>query len=108
MRDKEGFIRRCYEETAVANKRKMEVNPIANKHESLVHWVKPRQGWIKVNSEGASRGNPGLAAAGGVLRDGKDDWVDGFVANLGISTAPAAELWGIVHGINMAWEYGFR
>ncbi|PKI69991.1 hypothetical protein CRG98_009594 [Punica granatum] len=37
----------------------------------LVRWHKPPEGYFKLNSDGASRGNPGLAGLGGIIRDEK-------------------------------------
>ena len=37
------------------------VNPIC--------WNKPEPGWFKLNSDGASQGNPGCAGGGGLIRD---------------------------------------
>lgn len=70
----------------------------------LVGWVAPLAGWIKVNTDGASRGNPGLATAGGVLRDGEGNWLGGFGLNIGRCTAPLVELWGVFYGLYLAWE----
>ncbi|CAA7018667.1 unnamed protein product [Microthlaspi erraticum] len=72
--------------------------------ERLIGWTAPSTGWFKLNSDGASRGNPGLAAAGGVLRDGNGRWYGGFSLHIGRCTAPLAELWGVYYGLVMAWE----
>ncbi|KAL2248543.1 UNVERIFIED_CONTAM: putative ribonuclease H protein [Sesamum indicum] len=34
----------------------------------IVKWTKPELGWIKINTDGASKGNPGRAGAGGIAR----------------------------------------
>ena len=34
-----------------------------------IRWERPQQGWIRLNTEGASSGNPGLAGRGGILRN---------------------------------------
>ncbi|CAA7039902.1 unnamed protein product [Microthlaspi erraticum] len=57
-----------------------------------------------LNTDGASRGNPGLATAGGVLRDGEGRWRGGFAINIGRCSAPLAELWGVYYRLYMAWE----
>jgi len=36
--------------------------------ESLIQWVAPPKQWIKLNVDGTSKGNPGVAGAGGILR----------------------------------------
>ncbi|CAL1397774.1 unnamed protein product [Linum trigynum] len=51
-------------------------------------------------------GNPGLAGAGGVIRDDQGSWVVGFVAQIGEATAGLAELWALFHGLNLAWSHG--
>ncbi|KAL8151271.1 hypothetical protein V2J09_021079 [Rumex salicifolius] len=57
-----------------------------------ISWIKPMEGWFKLNTDGASKGNPGAAGAGGVIRNHSGEWVIGFAANLGVCTAPKAEL----------------
>ena len=63
---------------------------------------------MKLNTDGASHGNPGLASAGGVLRDGEGEWCGGFALNIGRCSAPLAELWGVYYGLVIAWEKGIR
>ncbi|CAA7034573.1 unnamed protein product [Microthlaspi erraticum] len=58
-----------------------------------------------MNTDGASRGNPGPAASGGVLRDEHGTWISGFALNIGVCSAPLAELWefttaSVWHGID--------
>lgn len=50
--------------------------------ERHIAWTKPPEGWVKVSTDGASRGNPGPAAAGGVIRDEDGLWVGGFALQL--------------------------
>lgn len=40
-----------------------------------VLWRLPELGWWKVNSDGASKGNPGKAACGGLIRYERGEWV---------------------------------
>jgi len=72
--------------------------------ERQIAWSRPDEGWFKLNTDGASRGNPGLATAGGVIRDAAGNWVQGFAFNIGVCTAPLAELWGVYYGLYYAWE----
>jgi len=83
----------------------MGVTTRTAREERLIVWSPPRVGWFKLNTDGASRGNPGLAAAGGVVRDGDGNWCYGF-SNIGICSAPLAELWRAYYGLNIAWERG--
>ncbi|KAK2995401.1 hypothetical protein RJ640_029033 [Escallonia rubra] len=48
------------------------------KKQIYVQWAKPRTGWVKINTDGCSKGNP------------------------------AAELWGVFHGLQLAWKHGYR
>ncbi|CAL1412749.1 unnamed protein product [Linum trigynum] len=83
-------------------------NRPADRVEKEVGWKPPTEGWIMLNTDGASNGNPGPAGAGGVLRDQMGHWVAGFVANLGTATAILSELWGISFGLDIAWKHGGR
>ncbi|CAA0806228.1 Polynucleotidyl transferase- ribonuclease H-like superfamily protein [Striga hermonthica] len=76
--------------------------------EGQVAWEKPKEGFIKINTDGACKGNPGILAAGGLLRDANGQWIVGFIAHLGICTNTIAELQAIRHGLELAWVYGYR
>ncbi|KAI3454966.1 hypothetical protein Pfo_011629 [Paulownia fortunei] len=71
-----------------------------------VTWAKPTVRWWKLNCDGASKGNPGMAGAGGVLRDIGGELVAAFSIFLGNSTNTFAELAAIVEGISIAYKYG--
>ena len=49
-------------------------------------------GWFKLNTDGASRGNPGDSSFGGVIRDATGNWILGFGGTLGHNYALFAEL----------------
>ncbi|OMO59932.1 reverse transcriptase [Corchorus capsularis] len=51
--------------------------------EKLIHWTPPPEMVVKLNTDGASRGNPGIAGAGGLIRDSTGKWFVGFAAQLG-------------------------
>ena len=61
-----------------------------------VRWEKPCSGWLKLNTDGASMGNPGLAGGGGLLRDEDGSWIGGFARKIGISSSFTTELWAII------------
>ncbi|CAL1399589.1 unnamed protein product [Linum trigynum] len=73
-----------------------------------IGWTPPPAGWTKINVDGAANGTQGPAGAGGVLRDHLGGWLKGFVVNLGTCSAVQAELWGIYHGLGVAWQAGSR
>ncbi|KAL4299362.1 hypothetical protein AHAS_Ahas17G0093300 [Arachis hypogaea] len=60
--------------------------------EVQVAWKPPMKNWVKVNTDGASRGNPGQAGCGGMVRNELGRWVAGFIANLGNCTTFQAEI----------------
>lgn len=60
-----------------------------------IRWEKPGRGWVKLNTDGSSLGNPGLAGGGGLIRDEEGAWVVGFARNIGISSSFIAELWAL-------------
>ena len=50
---------------------------------------------MKLNTDGSSLGNPGLAGAGGLIRDGNRSWVVGFARKIGVASSLLAELWAL-------------
>ena len=76
------------------------VNPIC--------WNKPEPGWYKLNSDGASQGNPGCAGGGGLIRDHNGKWVKGFMRNIGKTTSVAAEFWALRDGLMLAAQLGIN
>ena len=73
-----------------------------------ISWKYPKDGWIKLNTDGCSKGNPGVAGAGGVIRDHMGSWIGGFAKNIGICSSVTAELWAIYFGLQSTWDKGFR
>ncbi|EEF28145.1 conserved hypothetical protein [Ricinus communis] len=60
--------------------------------EVLIRWKSPPQGWYKLNTDGAVKGNV-ASYARGIIRNNK---------------VFGAELWGVHYGILMAWEIGIQ
>lgn len=73
-----------------------------------IGWTTPMFGWIKLNSDGSVFGADYRASSGGVLRDFQGRWIRGFARNIGRCSISKAELWGILDGLNLAWEMGFK
>lgn len=65
---------------------------ITNRNKIQVRWLNPSSNWFKLNSNGSSRGNPGLAGGGGLIRNDKGEWVKGYARAIDITTSVAAEL----------------
>ncbi|CAA7035376.1 unnamed protein product [Microthlaspi erraticum] len=72
--------------------------------ERLIRGTYPDQGWVKLNTDDTSRGNPVIAASGGVIRNASRLWCRSFALNIGTCTSPLAELWGVYYGLLIAWE----
>lgn len=104
-RDRVQFVRDQAKEATLAHAVKSARGLAAGcRVEKQIKWLRPDVGWVKLNTDGASRGNPGEATAGGVLRDENASWRRGFALNIGVCSAPLAELWGVYYGLLMAWE----
>lgn len=74
----------------------------------MIHWSAPPEQVVKLNTDGASRGNPGIAGAGGVIRDSTGKWLVGYAAHLGMTSNLAAELHALRLGLILAWDEGYR
>ncbi|PKI73897.1 hypothetical protein CRG98_005767 [Punica granatum] len=81
------------------------------KPDRVLHWIRrspPSSGWIKINTDGASSGNPGVAGVGGLIRDDNGHCILGFARNIGYAMGVVAELWGVLTGMEQAWHLGYR
>ncbi|KAL5787556.1 hypothetical protein ACOSP7_004505 [Xanthoceras sorbifolium] len=72
----------------------------------LVSWTPPLPGWIKVNVDGSVKNE--YIIAGGVIRKHDRSWVRSFSMNIGCGSVLTAELWGLLEGMKMAKEAGFK
>ncbi|KAL6205681.1 hypothetical protein ACLB2K_022935 [Fragaria x ananassa] len=64
-----------------------------------VMWHVPSIYQVKLNTDGAARGSPGLAGFGGIFRDHLGQVLGCFSRNLGIAIALEAELQAVIHAI---------
>uniref|UniRef100_A0A2N9H5A8 CCHC-type domain-containing protein n=1 Tax=Fagus sylvatica TaxID=28930 RepID=A0A2N9H5A8_FAGSY len=67
-----------------------------------IKWTLPPLGWFKLNTDGSSLGNPGLAGGGGVIRNHLGEWVGGFSRSIGFTTSVQAELRALKDGLLLA------
>lgn len=74
----------------------------------FVRWLTPRMGWVKLNTDGASRGNPGNAGCGGLIRGPGGELHEVFAARCGSCSCTRAELLGVMRGLAVAWNAGHR
>jgi len=76
-----------------------------NNNERFIRWDPPPEGWVLLNTDGASKGNPGVVV-GGVIRGDRGEWIQGFSENFGVCTSMKAELKAVLCGLCMARELG--
>ncbi|KAF1898214.1 hypothetical protein Lal_00032980 [Lupinus albus] len=73
-----------------------------------VVWISPLVGWIKINSDGAAHGAPGIAGGGSIFRDFKGAYMGGFVAFFGIKDSLFVELQAAIMEIEIAHQKGWK
>ncbi|XP_055962061.1 uncharacterized protein LOC130015619 [Mercurialis annua] len=73
-----------------------------------VSWKPPPSNWMKVNTDGAALGAPGLAGAGGIFRNYRGFVQRCFAIPLGICFAYEAEMVAVIYAIQEAWRVGWN
>ena len=71
-----------------------------------IKWSPPPLGWFKLNIDGSSLSNPGLAGGGGVIRNHLGEWVGGFSRVIGFTTSVQAKLRALKSGLLLAIDLG--
>ena len=79
-----------------------------NKAERWISWSMPKNGVMKLNTNGAFSSSTGDARAGGLLQDSDGRWCGGFVYNIGRCSVTKAELLAVYHGLLLTWEKGHK
>ncbi|KAG2684189.1 hypothetical protein I3760_10G065300 [Carya illinoinensis] len=74
---------------------------------TMVKWIKPQQGWVKLNIDGSSLGNPGQSGVGGVIRDTRGHLCIAYSMALGQGSNNYVELKGLLEGVRRCCQYGF-
>ncbi|XP_042954647.1 uncharacterized protein LOC122291062 [Carya illinoinensis] len=85
----------------------MPINMMRHEIVIPVKWKSPKQGWVKLNVDGCSLGNPGPSGAGGIIRDDKGNMLCGFAVDTGHNSNNHAELMGLLHGLRHIGFMGF-
>ena len=73
-----------------------------SRRETLIRWQSPPAGWKVLNTDGASKGNPGIAGGGGVIRGDLGEWICGFEESMGICSSMKDEIKALLRGLKLA------
>ncbi|KAL0347671.1 UNVERIFIED_CONTAM: putative ribonuclease H protein [Sesamum calycinum] len=73
---------------------------------SIVRWHSPSPSWFKLNTDGSSLGNPGLAGAADIIRDSAGHVHLAYQSALGTGTSVLAELTAVWRGMELALTHG--
>ncbi|KAL0444924.1 UNVERIFIED_CONTAM: putative ribonuclease H protein [Sesamum latifolium] len=78
-----------------------------NQKSLIVYWKKTNVGWVKLNIDRASRGNPGTSGAGGIVRNHMGQVLFAFTEPLGITNNIVAKLKALLRGLQLCTKKGF-
>ncbi|KAL2247051.1 UNVERIFIED_CONTAM: putative ribonuclease H protein, partial [Sesamum indicum] len=73
-----------------------------------VKWNKPDRGWIKINTDGATKGNPGPAGAGGIARDERGATIFAFYEFIGEATNVYVEVYELFKALQICQTENFN
>jgi ribonuclease HI len=71
-----------------------------------IGWKCPREGWIKLNCDGAHKSSINLSGCGGLLRNSNGTFLKGYARKIGSCDALHAEMWGMYIGMDLARRQG--
>lgn len=85
-----------------------EVMNMAKQHISsmVVKWNPPRNVFVKLKSDGCSKGNPGPAGGGGIIRNDQGKMIMAYAAPLGCMTNNMVGVMALKTGINWCRNAG--
>ncbi|KAF1879364.1 hypothetical protein Lal_00005830 [Lupinus albus] len=69
---------------------------------------RPFPGQVKLNVDGSCIRGTNVMGGGGVIRDHEGRWLSSFSANFGVGSPILVELLAMEHGLNLAWDLGFK
>ncbi|GAU37815.1 hypothetical protein TSUD_276320 [Trifolium subterraneum] len=72
----------------------------------FISWKQPREGWIKLNCDGAHKSSINLSGYGGLLRDNNGICISSFARKISSCDALHVEMWGMYNGIDLARRHG--
>jgi len=71
-----------------------------------IRWKFPSPGWVKINTDGAARGYPGLATCGGIFCGSMEEFIGAFSAFFDVQTALVAEFYGVIYALEETQKLG--
>ncbi|KAK6777945.1 hypothetical protein RDI58_024663 [Solanum bulbocastanum] len=74
----------------------------------IVYWEKPAVGWVKCNTDGACRGNPGQSSYGFSIRDNRGDIIYAEAQTIGDATNMEAEIMGVLKAMQFCDTHKFQ
>ncbi|CAN1180887.1 Putative ribonuclease H protein At1g65750 [Linum perenne] len=83
----------------------------AKNHERIrtdVAWEPGEAGWVVLNTDGSVIPGNSMAAAGGLIRTNDGRGLLAYCVNLGKCSIMRAELRGVIEGLRLAWNHGYR
>jgi len=83
----------------------LQINP-QHKETVYIGWKMPVDGWVKLNCDGACKGNGELVGCGGLFRQPDGKLIKGFSCKIGACDTLHAKMWGLYLGLDMAWREG--
>ncbi|XP_059076357.1 uncharacterized protein LOC131875735 [Cryptomeria japonica] len=81
--------------------------PVPKTNRKLVRWIPPQCDWVKLNFDGASRGNPGISGIGAVIRDSSRQLMGGLFGSLGFATNNEAKIRALATGLDLCVQKGY-
>ena len=72
------------------------------------HWLHPQPGFLKLNYDGASKGNPGQASSGGIFCNSQGAVCRFYAFDLGHATNNEAELMAVKQGLLIAIRENYQ
>ena len=86
----------------------LEPNSRKDRQVVQVKQLKPTEGWLKLNTDGAVVNSSGQSGCGDLLRDSTGQWVVGFAKTISVSSSIAAKLWALREGLGLCLARGFH
>lgn len=105
-----GIIRHLSDEMSSVKTRGNNLNQdvISKSSMTLIRWISPEEGFVKINCDGSLSIQNNLASCGGVIRDHWGAYIVGFACKLGNCSILQAELWAVFYGLKLGVDRGFR